>query len=883
MAEDLIKDIVSPDAIKQLDDLYTALRKNEEAMAEIVKKGANISIGGNMKELKVMTESLNKAMGDLNTQRRQSVTIEEKIAAINAKLANSTKAEALAYEEARQRLIERNRELSRQAKENINAEESLRRLQAQLARLNNEYAKMSGADREGIIGQRKLAEIQQLEKVVSQTEQSMGIFNRQVGNYKKGWDGIGNSVSQLTRELPAFTQSAQLGFLAISNNIPILVDEMQRLKVANAELNAQGVKTEPVWKTVAKSFMSWNTLLMVGVALLTAYGKDIVNWISGMVSGAKAQDAFTKELVKQRQAFDDLNSARLDGAKSAQDEITKLKLLYTASQNTTIGIEERTKAVDELQKMFPSYFGQLTNEQILTGKASSAYKELTRDILASAYARAASDKIVKNQERILDIEEAIKKANKEKTSAEQEYNAAREESVKLSKEAASGEFNMSREVVSASFKENSRKKAVEESTEKVSKLGQELRILQVRNEELAKSIKVSDLLFSPKDDKKGGNGTDDDKQRAEDRKKFAKEVSQSRIDAIKVENDNILVEVDNRYKKEGEQLKEKIKNEIKEMEDLAAKDKSLIDGLVEYKINKEQELTNGLEKLDKDRQKEREKLLIEGVIANAEAEKAAREPYEEEYYTNTLILLDAKKEQELQKAEETGADKAAIEEKYERMSLEAYEKYQDARVKKGLESIAEYEMESQKAQAAEQLNLAKLYAKGEITYEQYQKRLSDINYQYEKERLQATIDTLKQIVEKFDMSAEQKKAILKSLSDAEAELDNETTNNKVKNIDFEKERRKNALLKGLELSKDAANMIASFVQQEAEMKIAKIDEEIEKIDERREKAIEEVENGVMSEETKAQKIKEINEQADADKKKLEEEKKKEQVKIAIAQ
>lgn len=290
MAEDLIKDIVSPDAIKQLDELYTALRKNEEAMADIVKKGASIGGGGSMKELKVMTESLNKAMSDLNTQRKQSLTIEEKIAALNAKVANSTKAEALAYEEARQKLLERNRELARQAKENINAEESLRKLQAQLARLNNEYAKLSGADREGIIGQRKLAEIQQLEKVVSQTEQSMGIFNRQVGNYKKGWDGIGNSVSQLTRELPNFTQSAQLGFLAISNNIPILVDEMNRLKVANAELNAQGVKTEPVWKTVAKSFMSWNTLLMVGVALLTAYGKDLVNFIGSVITGTKAQD-----------------------------------------------------------------------------------------------------------------------------------------------------------------------------------------------------------------------------------------------------------------------------------------------------------------------------------------------------------------------------------------------------------------------------------------------------------------------------------------------------------------------------------------------------------------------------------------------------------------
>ena len=73
-------------------------------------------------------------------------------------------------------------------------------------------------------------------------------------------------------------------------------------------------------------------------------------------------------------------------------------------------MKERNKVVDELQKMYPSYFGKLSNEEILAGKASDAYDRLTKSIISSAKARAAMNKMVEEQGKILENEQKINDA-----------------------------------------------------------------------------------------------------------------------------------------------------------------------------------------------------------------------------------------------------------------------------------------------------------------------------------------------------------------------------------------------------------------------------------------------------------------------------------------
>ena len=96
------------------------------------------------------------------------------------------------------------------------------------------------------------------------------------------------SLAQITREMPAFANSAQTGFMALSNNIPIFFDAISQVKNLNKELQAQGKPTVSVLQQLAGALFSWQTLLSVGVTLLTVYGKDIVAWTQKLISGNKA-------------------------------------------------------------------------------------------------------------------------------------------------------------------------------------------------------------------------------------------------------------------------------------------------------------------------------------------------------------------------------------------------------------------------------------------------------------------------------------------------------------------------------------------------------------------------------------------------------------------
>ena len=75
-------------------------------------------------------------------------------------------------------------------------------------------------------------EFKELDMRVRGAEVSVGEFQRNVGNYQNTWNGLGNSINQLSREMPAFANSIQTGFMAISNNLPQLFDEINKIKKA---------------------------------------------------------------------------------------------------------------------------------------------------------------------------------------------------------------------------------------------------------------------------------------------------------------------------------------------------------------------------------------------------------------------------------------------------------------------------------------------------------------------------------------------------------------------------------------------------------------------------------------------------------------------------
>lgn len=140
------------------------------------------------------------------------------------------------------------------------------------------------------------------------------------------------------------------------------------------------------------------TALLVGVGLLVA----------ALLSFGKASDEAAK---KDKEFKDNLN-------KDIGKEISQLNLLVNQVNNTSLSLNTRKKALDDLQKQFPAYFENLNKEDILTGKVKIATDTLTDAIIKQAQARALQGRIEERAVKLLELEEKITKATKERQEAE---------------------------------------------------------------------------------------------------------------------------------------------------------------------------------------------------------------------------------------------------------------------------------------------------------------------------------------------------------------------------------------------------------------------------------------------------------------------------------
>ena len=175
---------------------------------------------------------------------------------------------------------------------------SMNGLSQSLSRMRIAYRELTEEERNSPFGKELRTSINQADAKIKELDATIGNHQRNVGNYASGWNGLNMSVQQIVRELPAATMGLNMFFLAISNNLPILTDEIKRAKIANEELKKSGQKGVPVWKQLVSSLFSWQTAMMVGITVLSMYGKEIVEWTGNLF---KSKDAIlsTEEAMEK--------------------------------------------------------------------------------------------------------------------------------------------------------------------------------------------------------------------------------------------------------------------------------------------------------------------------------------------------------------------------------------------------------------------------------------------------------------------------------------------------------------------------------------------------------------------------------------------------------
>lgn len=160
---------------------------------------------------------------------------------------------------------------------------------------------------------------------------------------------------------------------------------------------------------VSKLMVLWNDKIIKSLkAMITVLKANpwvaVATAIAGVVGYLIDFNRKGEESVK---VIDHIADAEKNAAKSAGEETKKLDVLYRAITDVNVKLETRKNLIGDLRRMYPAYFKDLTDEEILTGKAAAAYKKLSTEIIASAKARAYEDKVAELAKQNADLQEEV--------------------------------------------------------------------------------------------------------------------------------------------------------------------------------------------------------------------------------------------------------------------------------------------------------------------------------------------------------------------------------------------------------------------------------------------------------------------------------------------
>lgn len=620
----------------------------------------------------------------------------------------------------------------------ISASGSYNEMNAAMLELQKRYKALSEADRESDIGKNLIAQAGALNDKLKEIDSKFGNYQRNVGNYASSWNGLNVQTQQLLRELPSLTMGFNQFFLAISNNLPMFADELKRASEEFKRMKAEGQTAVPVWKQLLGSLFSWQSALVIGITLLSAYGSEIADWVSSLFKGKKALDEIAS-------AETNLANAKRKGISDSIKERTELDLLYKASQDNSRSMEERIAAIDELQRKYPSYFGNMSKEEILAGKASTSYENLKNAIIATAQARAISEKVYESASLIIDMESKRNSLLVDRYQIQKEINQLEEYSKKE-------ENKGYEEAYSSRIKRL--KDDIEDINNKLSIANTQINNAKARQNSLVSSVDITALVNDPS---KNDKAYEEQKRKAEEYaeyiKKITEDLSKSRIELIADGRKREIAEVSREYE---DRIKEIKGNSEKEIE--LRKNLETLKGKAISEIN---------DKYDKE-MLEIEKTNLDNRLESI-GEGSDRELNER--LSLQIQLNNMMRGAEIKDAERNGEDVVAIRMKYMQRENSLITKNLQERIgliKQGTDRV----IDRQETAALEEANLLKKqYANGEIGKEDYEKRLYDIGVKYAKARLKTLLAEAEAEMTLVDINSEKAKELQERIDKIQAQID----------------------------------------------------------------------------------------------------------------
>lgn len=304
-----------------------------------------------------------------------------------------------------------NQVLRNDAKIGQSAADSMTRLGQELGRMRMAYRELTDEEKDSPFGRVLKASIEEADAKIKELDASIGNHQRNVGNYAQAWNGLGFSIQQLARELPSLAYGPTVFFSAISNNLPMLTDEIKRAREEYQRMVAAGQKGTPVWKQVAKSIVSWQTLLVAGITILTMHGDKIIEWVGKLFKGSDAALSAKKAMKKLNEALD---------FKDLGTDLANFQRLVNLYRDLGDNAEEKKKFIkeykEELEKTGIAVNNVQDADNLLISNTDKYIDALKRRAQATAAVKMAAEQFekametqIKNESKIKELQERLKK------------------------------------------------------------------------------------------------------------------------------------------------------------------------------------------------------------------------------------------------------------------------------------------------------------------------------------------------------------------------------------------------------------------------------------------------------------------------------------------
>lgn len=735
--------------------------------ASVQLQSANVNYATIIDTIQSYDSAVTKLTADTISNKEEINKINSGIKALSKEY-NAGKISLTEYIQQASLLEQRHMELMAQNKQNtalirnhsaaiISASGSYYEMNAAMLELQKRYKALTDEQRNSPMGESLITQANALNNKLKEIDAKFGNYQRNVGNYASAWNGLNVQTQQLLRELPSLTMSFNQFFLAISNNLPMFADELKRANEEFKRMKAEGQTAIPVWKQLLGSLFSWQSALVIGITLLSAYGSEIASWVSGLF---KAKDALNKTSIEMNA----LNKASKEGIKNAQSEVNHLKFLYKAAIDENRSRKERQIAINEMRKIYPEYLRNMSDENIMAGKANDMYIKLSKSIIEASIAKSKMAEIDSLSTKAWDL--SMKAAGKlmeiRKAETETDY-----------VDPFSGEIIKSADRVAHLKKE-------------YEGLTKELRDVYSAQIAISKGIKISDYI----------EGDDEDKfnKYAEYIKKITEDLEKSRIDII----------ADGR-KREIAGIEKDYNDRIKAIKGNSAKEIELRTNLETLKGEAVAEINDKYDKELLEIEKNNLENRLDSLGENSERELNDR-------LNIQLKLNDMMRDAEIKNAEKSGEDVSAIIDKYgERQNGIIM---QNLQIRFGLiEDATDRTIDRQETASIEEYNILKSqYAKGKISREDYEEKLYEVGVKYAKARLQTMVKEVQAEMALLDPESDKYADLEDRLANIQAQIDNVNFDEAIHKSDKAKEKFKEALSDMNSAARDALGDAAGIFE-----------------------------------------------------------------------